>query len=61
METSIKPHHTDWSKVHFNPIGDIMVSVLTLECGKSLGSNLALVKPRTIKLVFVASPLSMQH
>ena len=37
-----------------------MVIMLTLSV-IDLGSSQSLVKPKTIKLVFVASPLSMQH
>ena len=32
-----------------------------LECGRSWVSSPGRVKPKTIKLVFVASPLSTQH
>jgi hypothetical protein len=38
-----------------NCISGIMVSMLIV------GSSPGRVKPKTIKLVFVASPLSMQH
>jgi hypothetical protein len=40
-------------KIHY--IGDIMVSMLTSRNGRSW------VKPKTMKLVFVVSPLSTQH
>ena len=40
-----------------NRIGGVMVSVLASSAGSSPGR----VKPKTIKLVFVASPLSTQH
>jgi hypothetical protein len=42
---------------HYNRIGFVMVTVLTSSAVESPGR----VKPKTIKLVCVASPLSMQH
>ena len=47
MEHVIEPHR------------DVMVSVL--DSGTADGSSPDRVKPKTIKLVFVASPLSTQH
>jgi hypothetical protein len=43
-----------------NRISDIMVSVLVSSV-VDRGFEPGWVKPKTIKLVFVASPLSMQH
>ena len=43
-----------------NCIIDIMVSVL-ISSAVDRGFKPGWVKPKTIKLVFVASPLSMQH
>jgi hypothetical protein len=43
-----------------NHIGSVMVSVLA-SSAVDRGFDPDQVKPKTIKLVFVASPLSMQH
>ena len=43
-----------------NRIGGVMVSVLALSA-VDRGFKPGWVKPKTIKLVFVASPLSTQH
>ena len=43
-----------------NHIGGVMVSMLT-SMWKIVGLSPGRVKPKTIKLVFVASPLSTQH
>jgi len=43
-----------------NRIGGIMVNVVA-SSAVDRGSSPGQIKPKTIKLVFVASPLSMQH
>ena len=40
--------------------GGVMVSMLALHAGDQ-GSNPGQVKPKTLKLVFAASPLNTQH
>ena len=42
-------------------ISGVIVKLACLECSKSWVLSPHLVKPKTIKLGFVASPLSMQH
>jgi hypothetical protein len=42
----------------YNRIGEVMVKCYRLQCGRSRPGR---VKPKTIKLVSVASPLSTQH
>ena len=44
-----------------NRIGGVMVSVLALSAVYSVVSTPGRVKPKTIKLVFVVSPLNTQH
>ena len=46
---------------NINYMGGVMVSVLVPECGRSWIQAPDRVKPKTIKLVFVVSPLSMLH
>jgi hypothetical protein len=46
---------------HWNHIGSVMVSVLALSAVDHRLMSLDWVKPKTIKLVFVASLLSTQH
>ena len=53
LTSSISSHET-------NHIGGVMVSVFP-SSGVDLGLSLDRVKPKTIKLVFAASPLSTQH
>ena len=48
------------SSFDINRIGDVMASVLA-SSAVDQGSSLGWVKPKTIKLVFVDSPLSTQH
>jgi hypothetical protein len=52
MEIILKLRQSNWSYEIINHIGGVMGSV---------GSNLDRVKPKTIKFVFVASPLSTQR
>jgi hypothetical protein len=44
-----------------NRIGGVMVSVLALSVVYIVVSTPGRVKPKTIKLVFVVSPLNTQH
>jgi hypothetical protein len=48
------------SSFDINRIGDVMASVLA-SSAVDQGSSLGWVKPKTIKLVFVDSPLNTQH
>jgi hypothetical protein len=49
-------YETEWeSTIKYNRIGGVMVCVL------ASGASPDRIKPKTIKLVFVASLLSMQH
>ena len=48
------------SLIHVNPIGDVMVSALPSSL-VDRGFDPDRVKPKTIKMIFVASPISTQH
>jgi hypothetical protein len=47
-------------QIEFNHTGGVMVSVLA-SSAEIVGSSPVRVKPKTIKLVFVASPLGKQQ
>ena len=47
--------------MHLNRIGGVVVSVLAMRVQYIVGLSPNRVKPKTMKLVFVASLLSMQH